>query len=146
MARDPTSLVSAALRHVRDAELLLDPTHGRPSPDQAFHLGGYGPECARKATLSVNWFDKVMGHRMDAGIEDLLATAVALDPTSSRYDTRSWSARHPALAGWSEQSRYDRTGTRSKIEANRLVEEAREIVDGLTLALWMDGRLPGGLS
>lgn len=145
MARDPSNLVSAALRHVRDAEFLLDQTHGRVSPDQAFHLAGFGPECARKATLTVDWFDKAIGHRMDEKIEDLLTTALALDPVAARYDTHSWSERHPALAGWTEQSRYDRTGTRSQATAEALVSEARQIVDGLTLALWMDGRLPGGL-
>ena len=39
-------LVSAALRHARDAEWLA-----HRSPDQAYHLAGYAPECARKATV-----------------------------------------------------------------------------------------------
>lgn len=146
MVRNRTALISAALRHARDAELLLETTHGRASPDQAFHLAGFGPECARKATLTVDWFDKVLGHRMDPKAEDLLATALALDPIAARYDTRHWSARHPALARWTERARYERTGTRLRAEAEDLVRVAREIVDGLTVALWTDGRLEGDWS
>lgn len=37
-------LISAALRHVRDAEQLLT-----SSPDQAWHLADFGPECIRKS-------------------------------------------------------------------------------------------------
>jgi hypothetical protein len=44
-------LLSAALRHVRDAEHLATPNHSGYSPDQAHHLAGFGPECAQKATL-----------------------------------------------------------------------------------------------
>jgi len=57
-----TALVSAALRHVDDAQALL-----AVSPVQAFHLAGFGPECARKAALTVpgasqGTMDKAIGH------------------------------------------------------------------------------------
>jgi hypothetical protein len=140
-----TTLVSAALRHVRDAELLLDTSHGRSSPDQAFHLAGYGPECVRKATLSIDWLDKAIGHQMVDNVDDLLAAAVALDPIAVRYEITGWSDRYRALSCWTEQSRYERTGTRAPEVVQALLEEARAIVDGLVLALWMDGRLPEGI-
>lgn len=40
-------LLSAALRHVRDAETLATSADDARSLDQAFHLAGYGPECER---------------------------------------------------------------------------------------------------
>lgn len=133
-------LLSAALRHVRDAEDLLP-----RSPDQAFHLAGFGPECARKATLASDWLDKVIGHGMDGSVEPLLELASSLDSEAARYQIRGWADRYPALARWTEQARYERTGTRSTLDSQRLVEEAREIVEELALALWMDGLIPGEL-
>lgn len=135
-------MVSAALRHARDAEVLA--TNGSPgrSLDQAYHLAGFGPECARKATLALRTLDKTIGHRFDDGADDVLDLAEALDPLCHRYRPRDWTTRWPSLAGWSEQVRYDRTGTHDEAKVLRLVGEARDAVDAVVLALWADGRLP----
>lgn len=133
-------LVSAALRHVRDAEhLVAEGPHA--SPDQAYHLAGYGPECTRKATLSVRWFDKAIGHRFDESNEDALEFAIALVPLAERYAPRRFGMRFPALSRWREDVRYHETGACDRAEAERCVCEAREATNDLLFAMWADGRL-----
>ncbi len=130
---DAIALLSAALRHVRDAERLL-----AESPDQTYHLAGFGPECARKAVLDFRWADKSLGHDLGEASETLLDFLDALDPRAQRY--------LPALSAttkaWNPQVRYEKTGTRGSNEAKSLVEEARLTVDGMISALWADGRIP----
>lgn len=139
-------LISAALRHVRDAAYLLDASHPGQSIDQAFHLAGFGPECARKALLGDRVFDKVLGHRFDAGVELVLDAALALDPQARRYSPRGWAARYPALPTWSEQSRYYATGTKTDASARPVVEQAARAVHDTVVALFADGRIPSGFS
>jgi hypothetical protein len=137
------ALVSAALRHMRDAEHLADARAAHSSPDQAYHLAGFGPECARKATLTIRWSDKPLGHALDQGATDpVLEIALALDPYAQRYNPLDWSNRYPALARWNPQCRYDQTGKRDARQIEALVREARLVVDELVGALWADGRLP----
>jgi hypothetical protein len=138
------AFLSAALRHVRDAEYLVDTTHSGYSIDQAYHLAGYGPECARKATLSLRWFDKIIGHQLGESAENLLDFIVSLDPWSGRYNPTNWGPRFPALVEWRETCRYEKTGQRTQAETEVVVKEARKVVDELVLALWMDGKISGG--
>jgi hypothetical protein len=140
------NLLSAALRHARDAMYLLDIGHQGHSTDQAFHLAGFGPECARKALLGDRVFDKVLGHRFDAGAEVVLEAALALDPRARRYGARAWTARYPALSTWSEQARYHRTGTTPAAIATPVVEQAAQAVHETVAALFADGRLPMSFS
>lgn len=138
------ALVSAALRHVRDAEHLADASNPARSLDQAYHLAGYGPECARKATLSIRFLDKAIGHRFGQKVEDVLDFALALDPLAQRYQPMGWAQRYPALRVWREDVRYDRTGTYGPAAVAPLLTQAREAVDSVVLALWADGRLGDG--
>src|SRR5262245_44496192 len=85
-------LVSAALRHVRDAEHLLDAGADHASPDQAYHLAGFGPECVRKATLSIRWLDLAISHGFDDLAESLVDFAVSIDPLAHRYDPLAYAA------------------------------------------------------
>lgn len=132
--------ISAALRHVRDAEHLLDcPDH--TSPDQAYHLAGLGPECARKATIVDSWLDKVIGHGTTPWADEMVDFALAIDPVGRRYDIGDIHTRFPELAKWSIDARYDRTNTHTVREARSICREAREIIDSIVIALWADGRL-----
>jgi hypothetical protein len=144
LSREATDLVSAALRHIGDAEHLLGAASGYTSPDQAYHLAGFAPECARKAVLSLRWLDKAIGHGVDLGSEALLDFAVAVDPVARRYDPLAYSSRYPALLEWRPDARYERTGRRKRPEAETLCKEARDVVDTVVVALWSDGRLPDG--
>lgn len=135
-----TDLLSAALRHVRDAEHLASRGPHR-SLDQAFHLAGYGPECARKAALAIRSFDKLLGHLLTTAAEPIVEMALALDPIAHRYRLDAWGVRYPALARWREQARYERTGARDRVEVEELIRAARNAVDDVALALWSDGRL-----
>ena len=135
-------LLSAALRHARDAEWLADPRNPGCSLDQAYHLAGYGPECARKATLSRREFDKTIGHRFRAGTEGIIDLISTLDPHAHRYALRDWALRYPSLAEWREDVRYEPTGTYLRPAVSALVLEARQAVDAVVLALWADGRIP----
>ncbi|MCC6554502.1 MAG: hypothetical protein IT372_16105 [Polyangiaceae bacterium] len=143
MSRKQAGLISAALRHVRVAEHLLD-AGTDSSPDEAYYLAGYGPECARKATLSIRWLDQAVGHGGDAAAEDVRGLAVSLDPLARRYDSLAEAARWTTLAKWRVDVRYEKTGTRGQPEAKAVTEEAREVVDAVVIALWADGRFPDG--
>jgi hypothetical protein len=129
-----TDLISAALRHVRDADDLL-----RASPDQSWHLAGFGPECARKACLQEKWLDHALGHDLAEWSDEVLDLALALDTQAGRYEVRDLASRFPVLASWRVKSRYDRTGTRTEPQARALVEQAADLTYELAAELWMDG-------
>lgn len=141
---EAADFISAAVRHIGDAELLLHASRGHASPDQAFHLAGFAPECIRKGILSVRWLDKAIGHGADASSAELLDLAVAIDPIAHRYDALCQRGSSTAFDAWKIDVRYERTGTRSRAEAEALCAEARQAVDAVVLALWADGRLPDG--
>lgn len=135
MTADQQDLLSAALRHVRDAEALLP-----PSPDQAWHLAGFGPECARKACLTERWADRVVGHKLDQAAEAIIETAVALDAHALRYRLEGWSSRG-MLARWTPEARYQRTNTTTPDDAAALCDDARQILLEVVTRLWADGAL-----
>ena len=133
--------VSAALRHIDDAEHLADLNGPHPSPDQAYHLAGYAPECMRKATLGVRWFDMAIGHRFDDAAERVIDFAIAMEPMALRYNPSDRRTRFPAMAAWQEDVRYLRTGSTDPATVRRCVTEARTMVDEMLFALWADGRI-----
>lgn len=135
MTSSQLALLSAALRHTRDARALLV-----TSPDQAWHLAGFGPECARKAALSERFFDQVLGHDWTPASEEILELAISLDARAWRLRLDGWGAALPALARWRPADRYHRTG-RHAHEAETLVSECEARVDRLLADLWMDGDL-----
>jgi hypothetical protein len=143
LSKEALALVSAALRHARDAEHLADTTSPYQSLDQAFHLAGFGPECARKATLSSRWSDKPLGHELGKKGDRVLDFVLGLDPAARRYNPLDWASRYPALHKWDPECRYETTGHRSA-KADATVAEARRAVDEIVSALWADGRLPDG--
>lgn len=136
-------LISAALRHVRDAERLASPGP-HTSPDQAYHLAGFGPECARKATLTGRWLDQAIGHGFGDGSDRILDMAAALDPRAARYNLAGFGAAYPALSGWDVGCRYEKTGARSSGDATVVCAEARAVVDSIVVSLWVDGHFPDG--
>lgn len=140
LSADAHHKISAALRHVRDAEHLLGCSAGHASPEQAYHLAGLGPECARKATISDSWLDKIIGHGVTPWADEMFDLATALEPIAHRYDIREFAPRYPELARWNIESRYDKTG-RNAPRAAAVCREAREVVDAIAIALWADGRL-----
>jgi hypothetical protein len=132
-------LASAAMRHVRDAEDLLS-----SSPDQSWHLAGFGPECVRKACLEQSWLDRALGHDLAEVSDRVLEVALALDALAARYDIRHFSGRYPELRRWRVESRYEPTGTHTAAAARELVNEAAALTYALAAELWMDGRIQGG--
>ena len=134
-----SDLLSAALRHVSDAEHLL-----ATSPDQSWHLAGFGPECARKACLGDDWWDKALGHELTDFVEPVLELALALDVRAARYGVAGFTARYPSLAEWRPDARYEKTGTRKAEDAKPLVEAAAQLTCRLAAELWMDGRVVVG--
>jgi hypothetical protein len=130
------TLVCAGLRHVLDAERLLS-----DSPDQSWHLAGFGPECVRKACLGQKLLDRILGHDLAALSDQILSWAFALDLHAWRYRIDGLAEHYPSLADWKPSSRYERTGMRTLDNAERLVREAATITYDLSTALWMDGRI-----
>lgn len=134
---------SAALRHVSDAEELLR-NERKTSIDQAWHLGGFAHECARKACISDSWVPKLLGHDFSSASDEAIETAIALDPRAGWLPVRNWSARYPAVALWRPDHRYERTGsTRAAADrkAHDLVAQARTAVDACVVALFINGSL-----
>lgn len=147
-----TALISAALRHVRDAEH-LDGDHAHASPDQVEHLAGFGPECARKALLDLHHFDKfladaldrVLGHDLGSHGDLVVALAVAFNPALRRYSVTGWADEYPELKEWKPECRYHQSGDGKPADKRQaLLATARTITDDATVVLWLDGRLEGG--
>ncbi|MCB9653993.1 MAG: hypothetical protein H6729_07700 [Deltaproteobacteria bacterium] len=137
-------LASAARRHIRDARTLLrrSAISGlAPSPDQAWHLAGFGPECARKAALPERDWDRILGHNLGPASDEIIGWLECLLPICARYTLRL--GKDPKIPRWSPEHRYEHTGSRTEIQAEDLVEEAERITDNLLLDLWLDGRLEG---
>lgn len=140
------ALISAALRHVRDAEHLLEPGPHR-SVEQALHLAGFGPECARKACVDEEIADKALGHDIGGADDPTVDLLLALDPSASRYGIDEHTLKLPHRAKhWSVECRYMATGEAERIEKDvaAVVDEARSFVDGCVADLWRDGALPAG--
>lgn len=133
------ALLSAAARHVGDAERLVG-----TSPDQAWHLAGFGPECARKACLEDAILDHALGHDLGPNGEALLEWWIPLDPSAWRYRLAGWAQREARLAEWSPNHRYESTGTRVGVPVAELTESARRLLDDVVADLWSDGRLREG--
>jgi len=141
LSANQQALLSAALRHVSDARSLLP-----SSPAQAAYLAGYGPECARKASLAP-WKNeeeerrnRMIGHRFDAPAETALRWFCDLDPLASRYALRGWRHRYPVLGEWSESARYGRSDSVSRGKAERMVNAAERLTESTVALLWADGR------
>jgi hypothetical protein len=133
---------SAAVRHLRDAEHLLDnPLHS--CRDQAWHLAGFAHECARKACIAAGWVPKLLGHDFGDSSEEVVAIAIALDPRSGRFPVREWATRYPAVQAWRAEHRYERTGTADGVgrPIEDLVAQGRKAVEGCLVALFLDGSL-----
>jgi hypothetical protein len=140
------ALISAALRHVRDAEHLLAPGPHR-SVEQALHLAGFGPECARKACLDEEVADKALGHDIDGAGDPAVDLLLALDPSASRYGIDGHASELPHRARhWNLECRYMATGEPASIEqmVADVVREARAFVDRCVADLWCDGAVPPG--
>jgi hypothetical protein len=146
MADNAQDFASAALRHVRDAEHLLN-AGADSSRDQAWHLAGFAHECARKACISGGWVPKMLGHDFSDANERVVELAISLDPRAGRFPIRQWAARYPAIASWGVHHRYERTGTADVVperNVDELVQQGRHAVDACVFALFLDGSLDRG--
>jgi hypothetical protein len=134
-------LISAALRHVRDAEHLLDPGPHR-SVEQALHLVGFGPECARKACVNESLADKALGHDIKGAGDPVVDFLLAIDPSASRYRIEDQESEVPLrMQHWKIDARYMMTGQAEETLVCGLVAEARQLVDRCVTELWSDGVL-----
>ena len=130
--------MSAALRHLRDAEHLAG-NHENRSLDQAWHLAGFGPECARKACFSERWADTAIGHDFGDDSESVLDMLSNLDLHAYRRIPKRWARTFPTLQKWNVSSRYWPDGRADETETLNLLEEGRRAVDAVLLVLWVDG-------
>lgn len=146
MAR--ADLVSAGLRHVRDAEnLAVDASHR--SLDQAVHLIGFGPECIRKGCVDEQIADKAIGHNLLSAPDVVMEFLLAYDPEARRYDVGLGDGDLPLCKRyWRPDLRYERTGTAdATLRASgvgEMLREVRRFVDGRVHALWCDGAIDEG--
>ncbi len=137
LSKEQEEMLSAALRHTRDARrLLLGQEAFVESPDQSWHLAGFGFECLRKACLFERWGDKALGH--DVEESEVLAMFLALDAHAWRYRLQT---RETIVGEWRPDARYVRTGTYDAPKARELVDFVEKNVEVVTALLWADGRL-----
>jgi hypothetical protein len=108
---------SAARRHLRDAQRLVD-----DSPGNALYLAGYAAECALKAAVErPRLHAPAFGHQLAKLEQDGFDLAIALAPGMARY-------RPPAQvidkirSRWSESRRYESTGDTKSAQARELVD------------------------
>jgi hypothetical protein len=135
------NLVSAALRHVRDAEHLLEQGPHR-SLEQVLHLVGFGPECVRKACIDEELADKALGHEIRGASDPIVDVLVAIDPSASRYRIDDQESELPLrMAHWTMNARYMMSGQGAEATAESLTKEARRFVDRCVEILWSDGVL-----
>lgn len=159
-----TRFLSAALRHIRDAERLATPNEPFFSLDQAEHLAGFAPECARKALLDLTHlpsevadaFDKLLGHDFGELAEQAIGLALALNPAARRFNVEGWGTRFPELKEWREECRYQVSGVAAARELreqtrrqplwlqDKLLPAARTLVDEAAVALWIEGTVEAG--
>lgn len=134
-----TDLLSAALRHCRDAELLLRPGPDR-SVEQALHLAGFGPECVRKACIDDNVADQALGHAFQDASDTVLDFLLALDPAAARYELANHASELEKIRSrWRVECRYLKTGSANLSDVTELVQEGRRYVGHWMAELWCDG-------
>jgi hypothetical protein len=143
MVAAPSDFVSAALRHIRDAEHLAA-SGEHTSLDQAWHLAGFAHECARKSLIRAGWVPRILGHDFTKADEHIVDIAIALEPSSGRLPLPAWAARFPAVGRWRPDHRYERTGAVAAAQdrdIGALVSQAREGVDHSVAALFIEGTI-----
>jgi len=124
------------------------------SVEQALHLAGFGPECARKGCVDDAITDHAAGHNINDATDAVVEVLLALDPAASRYGIDEHAARLPYRAtDWRPDCRYMATHA-PELYAKRVesvVREARRFVDDCVIDIWSDGvmsadalRWPGG--
>lgn len=133
--KELTKWVSAALRHISDAEALV-----ASSPDQASHLAGFGPECMRKAVITISWLGKALGHDVDGSELPILDLGLDLDAHARRHAGITRLTSMTPLNQWNPVHRYEATGTRKAL-AQPLVDACRREVDIRVTSLFADGLL-----
>jgi hypothetical protein len=132
-------MASAALRHVRDAVALAS-GGVPPSPDQAWHLIGFGPECSLKATLSAEWQGKAIGH---AGGLDSRLSGWLLDLDAGARRRSAEYAVQDAIPGWTPNHRYNATGwlATTMFDLPAALAAAQGLVEARLASLWTAGDL-----
>jgi hypothetical protein len=131
MAITPFGLRSAAARHLADA----DGHFQNGNLEQAAHLAGFAPECARKAMLDHRWH-KRLGHRMDGPVLELLAS---LEPRSV-CETPLDRDGERELRAWTPEVRYAGSGTLRREAVAELVATAKRVAVHYLAQGWALGR------
>jgi hypothetical protein len=116
------------------------------SEDQAWHLAGFAPECARKACIEENLLDRVLGHDLGADADVWIDWWIPLDGMAWRYRLTGWADQDNVLQKWSPAHRYEPTGTRSGPAVVALVSACRRQTERVTADLWALARFRPGSS
>lgn len=135
MTPEQRAMLSSALRHARDAEILL----AEDAFDGAWHLAGFAQECARKVGLSEGWSQKLLGHGVGNDAEQALELLLAMDGHAARLRLEGWGGQGTLLAQWTPEVRYAPTGTILASKASGLTAQSRERVDAVAQSLWCNG-------
>lgn len=103
--------------------------------DQAEHLIGFAPECARKAALENHWH-KLLGHVLVVGT--VLDAVEALEPMASCVRIPEQALE--ALRGWKPECRYQATGSVTESSARHRVAAAELATINALAAAWVVGQ------
>lgn len=121
-------MASAAWRHLHAAKALI-----ADWPDEAWYIAGYGPECARKASLTDERLWRLMGH--EAGDAALLGWLLSLDARAVQVPETA--------TGWRPDVRYARTNTRTLAQAEAMVVDCWRDAGPILAGLWARGAWSG---
>lgn len=133
--------LSAAKRHLDDADLLLSGSHS----DNAAYLSGYIIECAIKGLLRGETEIPPNDYRHDLPMlsGDVLLLACFLAPMASRYELPQSAEVMELIREWGPHLRYTRTGHIDGTKATRWVGAAKAVFISITVKLELDGRSGG---
>jgi hypothetical protein len=125
------ALRSAAARHLGDASAMV----AAGNWDQAEHLIGFAPECARKAALENHWH-KLLGHVLVVGT--VLDIVESLEPMGTCVRIPEQALEE--LRSWKPECRYQVTGTATESLARRRVAAANLATTNALAAAWVVGQ------
>lgn len=134
---DRTTYISAAIKHLDDAELLL----ANARWDNAAYLAGYVAECALKSLLLVSPMPagKMLGHDVALMTDSASWLAFAIAPARRRYSLPTSPAFQELVRNWTPDDRYGRRGVISQTKAASRVQAAREVHLQILVGAILDG-------
>lgn len=134
--RMPENYPSAAARHWNESAFLSDATHWQ----EAAYLAGYAAECALKTLVNLGGvFGRKLGHDLAALTGPEFDMAVLFNPFLRRLHSDLSTTVAAGLPPWSEEHRYEETGSQTLAEYQSIVVTSCGLARVILVNLTLDG-------